>query len=61
MPQKDLQEKDSSKSKIKFLADEDVDTRLVKSLIDKCADIEYAEKGAKNSKLYKLACGQQRA
>ena len=47
--------------KFKFLADEDVDARLVKSLSSKDLDIKYAEKGVRNSKLYLLACEEGKA
>ena len=52
--------KDSLMSKLKFLADEDVDARLVKSLSKKGVDIKFATKSVKNSKLYLLACKEQR-
>ena len=52
--------RDLSISKLKFLADEDVDARLVKSLSDKGIDIKYAPKGVKNSELYALACKEER-
>ena len=53
--------KDLSISKLKFFADEDIDERLVKLLLDKGVDIKYAEKGIRNSKLYSLACKESKA
>jgi len=50
-----------STSKLKFLADEDVDARLVKSLISRSIDIVVAPKGIRNPSLYLLACEKQRA
>ncbi len=47
-------------SKPKFLADEDVDARLVKSLSNRGIDIVFAPKGIRNSSLYFLACEKQR-
>lgn len=44
----------------KFLADEDVDARLVNFFSSKNVDIEYAPKGIKNSKLFELACNKKR-
>jgi len=57
---KDWLVKDLSISKLKFFADEDVDARLVKSLLDKGVDIKYAAKGIRNSRLYSLACKESR-
>lgn len=51
----------TSNSRLKFLADEDVDARLVRSLSSKGVNIKYASKGAKNSELYALACKEKRA
>ena len=53
--------KDLSMPKLKFLADEDVDARLIKSLSSKGIDIKYTEKGVRNSKLYSVACEESRA
>ena len=48
-------------SRIKLLADEDIDARLVKLLLDKGIDIKYASKGIRNSELYSLACNESKA
>ena len=58
---KDWLVKDLLTSKLKFLADEDVDARLVKSLSNKGIDIVYSPKGIRNSDLYSLACKEERA
>jgi len=47
--------------KFKFLADEDVDARFIKSLSDRGIDIRYADNGIRNSKLYSLACKEGKA
>src|SRR3989338_2930529 len=47
--------------KFKFLSDEDVDARFIKSLSDSGIDIRYADKGIRNSKLYSLACKEGKA
>ena len=52
--------KDLSTSKLRFFANEDVDARLVKLLVNKGIDIKYAPKGEKNSELYSLACKEKR-
>ena len=57
---KDWLVKDSLMLKLKFLADEDVDARLVKFLSNEDVDIKFAPKGIRNSKLYSLACEEQR-
>ncbi len=51
--------KDLSHS-IKFLADENVDARLVKFLSGKNIDIKYSSKGLRNSKLFSIACEENR-
>ncbi|MBD3155519.1 MAG: hypothetical protein GF368_02590 [Candidatus Aenigmarchaeota archaeon] len=45
---------------IKFLADENVDARLVKFLLERNVNIKYTSKGIKNSKLFSLACNEDR-
>jgi len=46
--------------KPKFFSDEDIDARLVRFLRDNGVDIIYVEKGVKNSRLYSLACKEER-
>ena len=53
--------KDLSISKLKFLADEDLDARLVRALCDKGVDVVFASKGIRNSELYSVACKEGKA
>jgi len=50
----------SEVDKMKFLADENVKSRLVKFLIEKGFDAEYGPKGENDSKLFSLSIKEKR-